>query len=134
MMKKNDAKKITTLGVVIFSFLAVLITVALVALFGAISALLVLKTDLPESVMRIGCVMGSGIGVVLGTAIMTAIGRVRGIISSGIVFSLLVLLKTVGKPLLGLGGFFTLNGFLGIVFLAVFALAGGVVGGIARKQ
>jgi len=103
MMNKNDARKITTLGVVIFSFLAVLITVAMVALFGAISALLVLKTDLPEGVMKIGCVMGSGIGVVLGTAIMTAIGRVRGIVSSGIVFSLLVLLKVVENRSLGLG-------------------------------
>ena len=48
-MKYEEPQKITALGVVIFSFISLLLGLALIALVDVLSAFLVLKTSLPEN-------------------------------------------------------------------------------------
>lgn len=133
-MKYEESQKITALGVVIFSFLTLLICFALLGLVDALTALLVLKTALPESVLKIGSVLGSGIGMIISTAMLTAKGRVKGIIAAGIMAGAVVLIKILGNMLLDLGGYFTWNGFAGILFTVVFALIGGVLGSALKRR
>lgn len=133
-MKYEESQKITALGVVIFSFLALIACFVLISLIDALAALLVLKTSLPESVLKIGSVLGSGIGIITSTAMLTAKGRIKGIIAAAIVAVSVILIKILGNILLSLGGYFTWNGFAGILFTVVFALIGGVLGSALKRR
>ncbi|MBQ7936259.1 MAG: hypothetical protein IJ333_07955, partial [Clostridia bacterium] len=115
MMKYEESQKITALGVVIFSFFAMLLALAIAAAFGGLSALLVLKTNLPESFLKVGSVLGSGLGLVVATAFLTAAGKVKGIIAAAIMAVAMILIKVLGNALMDMGGFFTPNGLVGIV-------------------
>lgn len=132
-MKYEESKKITALGVVIFSFIAILLCLVVISMVGGLTALLVLKTSLPESVLKIGNVFGSGIGIILSTALLTSKGRMKGIVSAGIIAGGIILIKIIGNGLLNLGGYFTWNGFVGILFAIVFALIGGVLGAAMKR-
>ncbi len=127
-MKYEESQKITALGVVIFSFIALLGCLAVIAAVDGLTAILVLKTALPEGALKIGSVLGSGIGIILSTALLTAKGRMKGIVSAGIIAGCVLLLKILGNTLLNMGGYFTWNGFVGALFTVVFALIGGVLG------
>ncbi len=132
-MKYEELRKITAHGVVIFSFFALLLYVIIVAVVDGITALLVLKTALPESVLKIGGVLGSGIAMIVSTALLTALGRVKGILAAGIMSVTVIAVKICGNMLLELGGYFTWNGFAGILFTVVFALIGAVVGTASKR-
>lgn len=132
-MKYEETKKITALGVVIFSFIALLICFALIAIVDALTALLVLKTALPESFLKIGSVLGNGIGMIVATALLTMKGRMKGIISAGIMSGGVLLIKILGNSLMNMGGYFTWNGFVGALFVIVFALLGAVLGSSLKR-
>ncbi len=132
-MKYDDTKKITALGVVIFSFVSLAVAFAIILGLDALTALLVLKTALPESFLQIGSVIGNGAGVIIGCAFLTKKGKIKGIYASLIMFFMMALVKIIGNALLGFGGYFTFEGVIGLLFTAVFALVGGVVGSAIKK-
>ncbi len=127
-MKKDDMKKITALGVVIFSFIGIVICFAAIAVVDAITAMLVLKTSLPESVLKIGSVIGSGIGLIASTAFVTLKGRMKGIIATAIMAAVIIIVKIIGNGMMNLGGYLNFTGLIGILFAVIFALIGGVLG------
>ena len=133
MMKYENTQKITTLGVVIFSFAAIIMAMLIAVLFGGLSALLVLKTSLPESFLKVGSVVGGGLGLLCASAFLTAAGKVKGILASGIIALLTILIKVIGNSLMNLGGYFSVNGLIGILFIIVFSFAGGVIGSMIKK-
>ncbi|PWM38603.1 MAG: hypothetical protein DBX52_06720 [Clostridiales bacterium] len=133
-MKYEEPQKITALGVVIFSFISLLLGLALIALVDVLSAFLVLKTSLPESFLKVGSVLGCGIGLITATAFLTARGKVKGIVAAGILSACLIIIKILGNAALKLGGYFTWNGFIGILFVVVFCLIGGVLGSSLKKR
>lgn len=134
MMKYEDSQKITALGVVIFSFFAMLLALAIAAAFGGLSALLVLKTNLPESFLKVGSVLGSGLGLVVATAFLTAAGKVKGIVATGIMTVMMILIKVLGNILMNMGGFFALNGLIGMVFVVIFTFVGGIIGTAIKNR
>lgn len=134
MMKYDESQKITALGVVIFSFASVLIMAVVAVLFGAVSALLVLKTNLPESFLKIASVLGGGLGAVIASAFLTAVGKMKGIVSAVIISVAAILAKGIGNSVLDMGGYFNLNGLIGMAFMVLFAFAGSVVGTMMKKR
>ncbi len=132
-MKYEETKKITALGVVIFSFLSLLICLMIILAIDAVTAFLVLKTALPEGFLKIGSVLGNVLGVITSTAFLTAKGKVKGIVSAGIISALIVILKFIGNLMMNLGGYFTLPGFAGILIIIVFSLMGGVLGSTLKR-
>lgn len=133
MMKYENTQKITALGVVIFSFAAILGALVIAALFGCLSALLVLKTSIPESFIKIGNVLGGGIGMIAASAFLTAAGKVKGILSAGIIATAMILIKVIGNTAMGLGGYFGLSGWIGILFVLLFSVSGGIIGTMMKK-
>lgn len=133
-MKYEESKKITALGVVIFSFIALLLCFALLAAFDAITALIVLKTSAPESLLKVGNVLGSGVGLIVSTAFLTIKAKMKGILSAGIMGGAVIVIKILGNLALEMGGYFTWSGVIGIVFTLVFVLVGGALGGVMRKR
>lgn len=133
-MKHEETQKITALGVVIFSFVAILLCVIIIAVIDCIAALLVLKTSMPEGFLKIASVIAGGCGVITATAFLTAKGRVKGIISAGIMAASLVLIKALGSSLLNFGNYLTISGVIGIAFTIVFAFVGGVVGSALKGR
>jgi hypothetical protein len=134
MMKYEETKKITALGVVIFSFAAILLCMIIIVAIDCIAALLVLKTSMPEGFLKIASVIAGGCGVITATAFLTAKGRVKGIISAGIMAASLVLIKVLGSSLLNFGNYLTFSGVIGIAFTIVFAFVGGVVGSALKGR
>lgn len=132
-MKKEDAKKITTLGVVIFSFAAIALCFVIVLVIDMITALLVAKTAMPESVLLVGSVIGNGLGTVIATVFLTLMSRLKGIFSAAIVGVAVIMVKVIGNLVLGMGGYLTWQGAIGILFVAVFSLVGGAVGAALKK-
>lgn len=132
-MKKEDAKKITTLGVVIFSFAAIALCFVTVLIVDMITALLVLKTSVPESALLIGSVIGNGLGIVLATIFLTLTSRLKGIVSAALIGTSVVAVKVVGNIILGMGGYLSWRGMIGVLFIAVFSLTGGAVGAALKK-
>jgi hypothetical protein len=132
-MKKEDAKKITTLGVVIFSFAAIALCFVIVLVIDMITALLVAKTAMPESVLLVGSVIGNGLGTVIATVFLTLMSRLKGIFSAAIVGVAVIMVKVIGNVVLGMGGYLTWQGAIGILFVAVFSLVGGAVGAALKK-
>lgn len=132
-MKYEETQKITALGVVIFSFLSLMLCAGIILTVDAITALLVLKTALPEGILKVGSVLGNGLGVIASTTFLTTKGRVKGIVSAGIVSGVLVAIKIVGNTLMKLGGYFTPMGFAGIMIVIVFSLIGGVLGTAIKR-
>ncbi len=132
-MKFEETKKITALGVVIFSFIALLICLVLMMSVYGLTALLVLKTALPETALKIGGVLGSGIGIIASTAFLTKKGRVKGIVSAGIMSGCILLFKILGNAALDMGGYFNWYGFIGSLFTIVFAFIGAVVGSALKR-
>ncbi len=132
-MKYDDSQKITALGVVIFSFIAILLGAASMLLIAALTSLLVQHTNLPESVLKIGSVIGGGVGLLISSAFMTVKTKIKGIFSALIVAIVAVAVKVIGNHSLDLGGYLTLNGLIGILFTIIFSLAGGMVGASIKK-
>ena len=90
------------------------------ALIYAITAYIVLKTSIPESFLKVGGIIGGGMGLVVSTALLTAFARIKGILSAAIMSSLIIAIKIIGNMLLGFGGYLSLNGLIGILFVIVF--------------
>ncbi len=132
-MKNIDSKKITALGVVIFSFIGIMMCLAIIMVLDMIVALLVAKTALPESFLRIGSVLASGIGLVVATAFVTIKGRVKGIVSAGTVAAGIILIKILGNSLLNMNGYLNLNGLVGILLVVVFSFVGGILGSMLKR-
>ncbi|MBQ7096164.1 MAG: hypothetical protein IJN80_06945 [Clostridia bacterium] len=132
-MKYEDSQKITALGVVIFSFIALLIGTASILAIASLTALLVQHTNLPESLLKIGSVIGGGVGLLISSAFMTVKTKIKGIFSALIVAVVAVAIKLIGNHTMDLGGYFTVNGLIGILFTIIFSLAGGVVGASIKK-
>ncbi len=132
-MNKESTKKITALGVVIFSFVSILIYMLIVLGIDSLTVLLVLKTKLSEDFLKIGSVMASGIGLITSTALLTVQTKLKGIYAAAMMFGMVFLIKIIGNGFMKFGGYFTLNGFIGILFLIVFALAGGILGSLFKK-
>ncbi len=132
-MNKDSTKKITALGVVIFSFISILIYTLIVFGIDSLTVLLVLKTKLSEDFLKIGSVIASGVGLITSTAFLTVQTKLKGIYAAAIMFGTVFIIKIIGNGLMKFGGYFTLNGFIGILFLIVFALAGGILGSLFKK-
>ena len=132
-MKNNSIKKITALGVVIFSFIALLIYFAILMGVDALSVALVLKTALPESFIKVGSVVGSGVGLIISTSFLVKKTELKGIIAAAIMAAVILLIKIIGNASMNLGGYFSLSGLIGFGFVLLFALVGGVVGGALKK-
>lgn len=132
-MKYEDPQKITALGVVVFSFISLAMGLVLILLVNLLADLLVLKTNLPESFLTVGNVVGCGVGLITATAFLAARGRVKGIVASGILAGCFILLKVLGNMVMHLGGYGNLRGLAGIMFVIVFCLVGGVVGSMLKK-
>lgn len=132
-MNKESTKKITALGVVIFSFFCILIYVLIVFCIDSLAVLLVLKTQLSENFLKIGSVVASGVGLIISTGLMTVQTKLKGIYSAAIMFGMVFFIKIIGNALFNFGGYFTFDGFIGILFLIVFALAGGILGSLLKK-
>ncbi len=128
MKKYDENQKITALGVVIFSFVSVLIGAIVLLLVDSITALLVLKTALPEKALQFGNIAGSGVGIIVAAAILTAKGKMKGIVSSAIIAGATIVIKLAGNHLMNLDGYFSLNGLIGILFILIFSIIGGVIG------
>lgn len=132
-MNKESTKKITALGVVIFSFACILIYTMIVLGVDSLAVLLVLKTKLSEDLLKIVSVIASGIGLIVTTGLLTVQTKLKGIYAAIIMFGGVLLIKVIGNGLLNLGGYFTLSGFIGILFLIVFSLAGGILGSLLKS-
>ncbi len=132
-MNKENSKKITALGVVIFSFIALGICFMIVFAVDALAAALILKTSLPESTLVIGNVIGSCLGTVAASFFLTVKGRVKGIYSAVIVGGSVVAIKIIGNAVLKMGGYLNWSGLIGVLFVAVFALVGGAAGAMIRR-
>ncbi|MBQ8894163.1 MAG: hypothetical protein IJ043_07115 [Clostridia bacterium] len=133
-MKYQESKKITALGVVIFSFVALLICFAIVLLVDMIFALIVLKTAIPEGFLKVGNVIGSGLGIIASTAMLTAKSGIKGIWASAIMALCIAAIKVLGNLTLALGGYLNVNGLIGMIFVCVFALIGGVLGSALKGR
>lgn len=132
-MKYEETQKITALGVVIFSFVALLLCFLIITVMDCLVAFLVLKTSLPEGFLKIGSVIGGGLGVIIATTLLTAKGRMKGIVAAGIMAACVILVKIIGNSLMGLGNYLSINGIIGIVFTMVFAFVGGVLGSVLKR-
>lgn len=132
-MKNNEIKKITALGVVIFSFVGIVMSLVIIALLDMIAALLVAKTAMPEGFLKVAGVVASGVGLVVSTALITVKGEMKGIVSAGIVSAGIILIKVIGNALLDMAGYFNLNGLIGMVLVMVFSLVGGILGSMAKR-
>ena len=132
-MNKETTKKITALGVVIFSFFSIIMYSLIVVAMDGVTVLLVLKTGLSEHFLKIGSVIASGMGLIVSTLFLTIKTRLKGIYTAGIMFVFVLIIKMVGNGILNLGGYFSINGFIGILFLIVFVLAGGILGSLLKK-
>jgi hypothetical protein len=93
----------------------------------------VARTPLPEEVLKIANVINSCVGIITGTAIMTAVGKIKGILSAVIMTLGILIIKILGNALMNIGGYFGMNGFIGLCLLAVFAFAGGVLGTALKR-
>ena len=132
-MKKDNSKKITTLGVVIFSFISIGICFLAMLIVGLISIVLVLKTSLPEETLMIGSVIGSGIGTVSASYFLAIKGRIKGIYSALIITAALIFLKFIGRMLPGIDGTIGWSNIVGILFVIVFSLVGGAIGSLRKR-
>lgn len=132
-MNKESTKKITALGVVIFSFICILVYVTIVLSIDSLAVLLVLKTNLSEDFLKIGSVIASGIALIVSTVLLTVQTKLKGIYASAMMFGAVFMIKVIGNGIMKFGGYFTLNGFIGIIFLIVFALAGGILGSLLKN-
>ena len=127
-MKYEESQKITALGVVIFSFISVVIALLIQLVFDVFTALLVLKTSVPESMINLGSVIGTGVGLIVSTAFLTAYGRIKGIFAAIILSVVTIFIKILGNVMMGYGGYFNLKGLIGIVFVLAFSLIGAAAG------
>ncbi len=132
-MKYEETQKITALGVVIFSFLSLLLCLIIIVAVDLMTAFLVLKTQLPEHILKVGSVLGSGFGLIISTTLLTAKGRVKGIVASAVMAAFVIAIKIIGNSIMNLGGYFTWMGFAGILFTIVFSFVGGVLGTVIKK-
>lgn len=133
-MKKDSFKKITTPRVVIFSFLSLFLFSIICIVMNLIISGIVLSTDVPESFLKIGTVATNGVGVIVSTAFLVNQSRIKGIYGSCIIFFVITLIKVTGNAFLKQGGYLTLNGLVGLCFLMIFSLVGGVIGGMIKKK
>ncbi len=132
-MNKESTKKITALGVVIFSFVCILVYITMVLGIDSIAVLLVLKTNLSEDFLKIASVIASGIGLIVSTGLLTVQTKLKGIYASAIMFATVFMMKVIGNGMMKFGGYFTINGLIGIIFLIVFALVGGIIGSMLKN-
>ena len=132
-MNKEFTKKITALGVVIFSFFAISIYLLITLGIDSLAVLLVLKTKLSDDFLKIGSVIASGVGMITATSLLTVQTKLKGIYAAAIMLGMAFIVKIIGNVSMNLGGYFTLNGFIDILFLIVFALAGGILGSLFKK-
>ena len=132
-MKYEETKKITALGVVIFSFIGIFMCLAIVVVLDMIAALLVAKTALPEGFLKIVGVLASGAGLIVSTVFITVKGKVKGIVSAGIISAGIILIKVIGNALLDMQGYFNLSGLIGMVLVIVFSLVGGILGSMLKR-
>ena len=132
-MNKESTKKITALGVVIFSFVCILVYITMVLCIDSIAVLLVLKTNLSEDFLKIASVIASGIGLIVSTGLLTVQTKLKGIYASAIMFATVFMMKVIGNGMMKFGGYFTINGLIGIIFLIVFALVGGIIGSMLKN-
>ena len=132
-MNKESAKKITALGVVIFSFACILSYILIVFGMDSLAVLLVLKTKLPEDVLKVVGVVASGVGLIVSACLLTVQTRMKGIYAAAIMFGAAFIIKIIGNGLLNLGGYFTMSGLIGILFMIVFSVAGGILGSFLKK-
>ncbi len=133
-MKNESTKKITTLSVVIFSFASVLLYFLIWCILSVITDFLVLKTNLPESFLKIGSVVAGGAGMIISAAFLVSKISIKGIYGTAIMFALTIVIKVIGNMLLGLGGYFNLTGLIGMMFMLIFAMIGGTLGGMLKKK
>jgi len=131
-MKKENSKKITTLGVVIFSFVALGICMATILIVDILIALLVLKTSLPESALPVGSVIGSSLGTIIGAYFLAHKSAMKGIYAAAISGGSIIAVKIAGNALMGMGGYLNWSGMIGILFVVVFALIGGAFGALSK--
>lgn len=132
-MNRETTKKITALGVVIFSFACFLMYSLIILAIDSLAILLVLNTNLSESILKIVGVISAGIALITATGVLTAWSKLKGIYAAGIMFGLVFMTKLIGNAIIGLGGYFTIGGLLGTIFLIIFALVGGVLGSLLKK-
>ena len=134
MMKYEEPQKITALGVVIFSFIAIISAILIAAAFGMLSSFLVLKTNLSENFLKAGSVIGGSLGLVFASAFLTKAGKIKGIISAIIIAVSMILIKIAGNAVMNLGGYFSLNGMIGMLFILIFSFVGSVLGTAIKKR
>ena len=134
MMKYEEPQKITALGVVIFSFIAIISAILIAAAFGMLSSFLVLKTNLSENFLKAGSVIGGSLGFVFASAFLTKAGKIKGIISAIIIAVSMILIKIAGNAVMNLGGYFSLNGMIGMLFILIFSFVGSVLGTAIKKR
>ena len=99
----------------------------------SIAVLLVLKTNLSEDFLKIASVIASGIGLIVSTGLLTVQTKLKGIYASAIMFTTVFMMKVIGNGMMKFGGYFTFNGLIGIIFLIVFALVGGIIGSMLKN-
>lgn len=127
-MKYEEPLKITALSVVIFSFISLLLGTAIYLMIDAIAALLVLNTNLEESSLKIGSVLASGVAILISSIFLTLKTKIKGIYAATIISSIVILIKIIGNASMDLGGYFSLNGLIGILFTILFSIIGGMIG------
>lgn len=133
-MKNIELRKITAPGVVIFSFAALVLNLMIAGLIYAVTAYVVLETAIPESILKVGSILGGGVGLVVSTALLTALARIKGIVSSAIMSASVICIKIIGNMVLELGGYLSLNGLVGILFAVVFSFVGAMVGTAFKRR
>lgn len=132
-MKKNNSKKITTQGVVIFSFIGLVLYALIVMAFGCLGTFILLKSNLFESLLKVMAVISSGVGLLVSTAFITVVGKMKGIVAAAIMGGGVFIIKLIGNLALSMGGYWNLNGLIGMFFIAAFALAGGLIGTAIKR-
>ncbi len=133
-MKNESSGKITTLSVVIFSFVAVILYFLVWCLLSTITDFMVLKTNLPESILKIGSVIAGGAAMIFSASFLVLKSSIKGIYGALMMFSIITLIKVMGNAFMGLNGYFNLNGSIGMLFTLIFAMIGGTLGGMIKKK
>lgn len=133
-MKQENLRETTALGVVVFSLLSIALFVVITGLIYLIAALFVLKTEVPESFLKIASVIGAGIGIIASTSFLGAKAKLKGIVASGIVTGAIVIIKLVGCEMVGQGRGLGLWNLVGVLFVGMFSLVGGMVSSVFKNK
>ena len=134
MKRINDTFKTTTLNVVVFSVVSVLMWVIVGVLLNALVALVVWKTAMPMSFLKIGNIIAGGVSVVVSSVFLSKRCALKGVYLLIIHVVLITLTKMVVCGFLGDLCVVSLRALVGFLALFVFSALGSMIGVTMRGR